>query len=168
MRALYLFSVWLHILAAITWVGGTIFLVLVLVPATRQSQFRRLAPQLIQWTGARFKRVSWIALTILILTGIFNLGYRGFGWADVWNGQLWRGTFGQTLGIKLILVAITLFTSALHDFVIGPRARAAWQANPGSPAALRQRRRASWIGRINLILALIIVALGTLLVRGGL
>ncbi len=167
MRVLYLLSVWLHILAAITWIGGSIFLVLVLVPATRQPPFRPLAPQLIQWTGARFKRISWLALSVLILTGMFNLDYRGFDWADVWSGRLWLGPFGQTLGIKLFLVAITLALSALHDFVIGPRARATWQANPGSPTAFRQRRWASWAGRINLILALVIVLLGVLLVRGG-
>ena len=168
MKALYLLSVWLHILAAITWIGGTLFLVLVLVPATRLPEYRGIAPRLIQWTGARFRLISWICLGLLILSGTFNLAYRGFGWADVWSGRLWQGPFGRTLGIKLLLVAVILVFSALHDFVIGPRARTMWQTNPGDPETLRLRRQAGWIGRINLLLALIVVALAVALVRGGL
>jgi len=168
MRALYLLSVWLHILAAIIWIGGTIFIVLVLVPATRLPAYRDIAPGLIQWTGARFRLIGWICLGVLILSGVFNLAYRGFGWADVWSGRLWQGPFGRTLGIKLLLVAVILVFSALHDFVIGPRARAMWQTNPGAPETLRLRRQAGWIGRINLLLALIVVALAVALVRGGL
>lgn len=168
MKALYLLSVWLHILAAIVWIGGTIFIVLVLVPATRLPEYRSIAPRLIQWTGARFRLIGWICLGLLILSGVFNLAYRGFGWADVWSGRLWQGAFGRTLGIKLLLVAVILVFSALHDFVIGPRARAMWETSPGAPETLRLRRQAGWIGRINLLLALVVVALGVALVRGGL
>ena len=166
MKALYLLSVWLHILAAITWIGGTLFLVLVLVPVIRQREYQGIAATLIQRTGARFRWVGWVCLGLLILSGTFNLAYRGFGWADVWSGKLWRGPFGQTLGIKLLLVSVILILSALHDFVIGPRATAVWEANPGAPEALRLRRQAGWIGRINLLLALIVVAFGVMLVRG--
>ncbi len=168
MMALYLLSVWLHLLAAIIWIGGTIFIVLVLVPATRQPEYRPVASGLIQWTGRRFRLIGWICLGLLILSGVFNLAYRGFGWEDLWSGRLWQGPFGRTLGIKLLLVAVILLLSALHDFVVGPRATALWQANPGLAQALQRRRQATWIGRINLLLTLIVVGLGVMLVRGGL
>ena len=36
MHALFVLSVWIHILAAATWIGGSLFLVIVLVPTTRE------------------------------------------------------------------------------------------------------------------------------------
>jgi len=166
MRGLYLLSVWLHILSVTVWLGGMVFLALVLVPVTRRPEYRGQAASLIHWVGVRFRWVGWICLVLLLISGILNVGYRGFTWADLWSGRLWQGPFGRALGIKLLLVAVILLLSAVHDFFLGPRATALWQANPGAPQALRLRRQATWIGRINLLLALIVVALGIILVRG--
>lgn len=166
MRTLDLLSVWLHILAAMIWLGGMIFLVLVLVPVTRRPEYRGLAGSLIHWTGVRFRWVGWICLALLVLSGLLNLAARGVTWADAWSGQLWQTSFGRALGIKLILVAVILILSALHDFAIGPRATAAWQANPSSTETLRLRRQATWIGRINLLLALLVLVFAVILVRG--
>lgn len=143
-----------------------VFLVLVLVPITRRQEVRGIAAPLIRWTGQRFRWVGWICLGLLVLSGTFNVAYRGFTWADVLSGRLWQTSFGQALGIKLALVSVILILSALHDFFIGPRSTALWQANPGSPAAMRLRRQAGWIGRLNLLLALIVVILAVILVRG--
>jgi uncharacterized membrane protein len=40
MHGVSLISVWLHIMAAVAWIGGTIFLVIVLVPAITALRFR--------------------------------------------------------------------------------------------------------------------------------
>lgn len=168
MYPLHVFSVWLHILAAVVWIGGMVFLALVLVPVIRRPEYQELAASLIHFTGLRFRSVGWGCLGLLLLSGAFNLGYRRFGWADVWRGEILRGPFGRILGLKLALVAVIFLLSAVHDFHIGPRATALWRANPDSPEASRLRQQASWIGRLNLLLALIVVALGVLLVRGGL
>lgn len=167
MRALYLLSVWTHILAVTVWLGGMFFLVLVMVPATRRLEERSTAARLISWTGKRFRWIGWISLSLLLLTGAFNLAYRGYTWADLWSGALFNGFFGRTLGVKLLLVAVVFGLSALHDFVIGPRASQRARRKPGSPEALRYRRAASWMGRLNLLLALVIVLLGVMMVRGG-
>lgn len=104
--------------------------------------------------GVRFRGVGWACLALLILTGTFNLAYRGFTWADLVEGTLWQGAFGRTLAIKLLLVAAVLALSALDDFYLGPRATALWQERPGDPRAAPLRRRAAWIGRLNFLLAL--------------
>lgn len=166
MRVLYLLSVWLHILAAAVWVGGILFLVLVLVPAVRRPEFRQSAASLIQWTGLRFRWVGWIALGLLILSGSFNLAYRGVGLTTLLSAGFWEGRFGRTLGVKLFLVAAILLTSAVHDFWIGPQATRLWEEAPDSEAARRLRRRAASLGRLNLLLALTVMALGVMLVRG--
>jgi uncharacterized membrane protein len=162
----YLLSVWLHLVAVAIWIGGMVFLALVVVPITRRPEHQRIAISLISQTGRRFRWVGWGCLIVLLLSGTVNLAYRGFGWAEVWNGHLFTGLFGHTLAIKLFCVALILLLSAVHDFVVGPRATAVGQAAPGSSEAIRLRRQASWIGRVNLLLALVVVALGVALVRG--
>lgn len=166
MYTFYLLFVWLHLVAAAVWIGGMVFLALVVVPIIRRPEHQGIAVTLINQTGRRFRWVGWGCLIVLLLSGTVNLAYRGFGWADLWNGHLFTGSFGHTLAIKLFCFVLVLLLSAVHDFVVGPRATAVGQAAPGSPEAIRLRHQASWYGRVNLLLALAVVALGVALVRG--
>lgn len=167
MRAIYLTSVWLHIVAAAVWIGGMVFLALVLIPLIRRPEFRSQAPSLVHFTGIRFRWIGWACILLLLSTGTINLVFRGISLAVLSSRDFWRGPFGWALGIKLVVVAVVLALSFAHDFFIGPRASALGRTQPGSTDAMRLRRQASWIGRANLVLALIIVALGIMLVRGS-
>lgn len=167
MRTLYLLSVWIHILSAIVWIGGMVFLALVVVPVTRRTELRGQSGALFRWTGRRFRWIGWICLLLFVLTGIVNLAYRGYHWSDLWSGALWSGSFGQTLAVKLVLVAAILVLSAVHDFKVGPEAASLMEREPTANETRRWRRAASWFGRVNLLLALIVVMLGVMLVRGG-
>jgi uncharacterized membrane protein len=167
MHGLYLVSVWLHILAAIVWIGGTIFLALVLLPVLRTDEHAKVAPALIRASALRFRTIGWHCFAIFIVTGSLNLMFRGVGFADLGDGDFWRGSFGSLLALKLGLVCVIIAISAIHDFVIGPRAAAAWQDPARTKDAVRLRRQAVHIARLNLFLALVAVALGTMLVRGA-
>jgi len=162
----YVLSVWLHIVAACLWVGGMLFLVLVLVPALKTLPDRQLAVQLVRDTGRRFRLVGWVTLGVLVVTGLTNLWARGIQWDILRTPDFWQGTFGSVLAFKVGTVLLILAMSAVHDFSLGPRASAALRANPESPDALRLRRLATWFGRVNLLLALVVVACGVMLVRG--
>lgn len=136
-----LFLRWLHVLAAITWLGGMLFIALVLVPITRQIEDASLRTRLVQALGLRFRTVSWIALGVLVATGLANLwlhpfllGFPRFYW-------------------KLGLVVLALVLGAFHDFVLGPRA-----GIPGADPSVRVR--ASWLARVNVLVVLVIVLLG--------
>jgi copper resistance protein D len=166
MQTLYLASVFLHMMAAIIWVGGMFFLVIVLVPAIRRPEFGGVAAALVRWSGLRFRWVGWGCFAVLAMTGLLNLFLRGFGWEELLSAEFWQGSFGYTLMIKLSLAAVILAVSGLHDFFIGPRAAAAWQANPVAAETLRLRRQAVHLGRLNLLLALAVIALAIMLVRG--
>jgi uncharacterized membrane protein len=167
MRGVYLLSVWLHIMAAIVWVGGTVFFVVVLVPAIRRPVFGGIASALIRFTALRFRWVGWVCFGIFVVTGVVNLMARGIGLRELRETIFWQGSFGRTLAIKLILVAAILLISAFHDFFLGPRAAAAWEADPASAETLRLRRQAVQLGRLNLLLALLVIMLGVMLVRGA-
>ena len=167
MPFLYLTSVWLHILAGAIWIGGMVFVALVLVPVIRQPENQGIAASLVQVTGRRFRSVGWSCLILLLLTGAVNLFYRGFSVSELWSAELWQSPFGLVLALKLFLFGAVLALSCVHDFSIGPRATALWRKEPASAEAGRLRRQASWIGRVNLLLALAIVALGIMLARGS-
>ena len=136
-----LFIRWVHVLSAITWVGGMLFIALVLVPTARGFDDARLRTRLIQESGRRFRTVGWIALALLILTGGLNLWLQPF--------LLGSSRFHWKLG----LVVLALILSGFHDCVLGPRA-----GLPGADASIHVR--ASWIARLNVVVALAIVLLG--------
>ncbi len=136
-----LFLRWLHVLATVTWLGGMLFIALVLVPITRQIEAAALRTHLVQAIGLRFRTVSWIALGVLVATGIANL------WLHPFLLEVSR------LYWKLGLVVVALVLGAIHDFVLGPRAGA-----PGADPSLRLR--VSWLARVNVLVVLVIVLLG--------
>lgn len=165
MHALYLVSVWIHVLAATVWIGGMLFLVLVVVPWLRKGK-RPDAAIFLRETGTRFRNVAWICFAVLFVTGTFNLWVRGVRLSDFGRAEWLLSPFGKTVVVKLAVFLVVMLISAVHDFIVGPRATAAIAANPRSPEAQIERRRASALGRINVLLALVLVAAGVMLVRG--
>lgn len=164
MRLLYLMSVWLHVVAATAWIGGMLFLALVVVPWLRKEPGQ--AGQLLLATGARFRVVGWICLAVFAVTGGFQLYVRGVRFSDFWHVDWRHGWFGHLVLAKLGMFGLILGLSAWHDFWVGPQAAAAMAADAGSMRARRGRKAASRFGRANALLALIMVALGVMLVRG--
>lgn len=141
-----LFVRWVHVLSAVTWIGGMLFIALVLVPVTRGLDDAKLRTRLVQESGYRFRTIAWIALALLAVTGFLNLWFSPF---------LLRS---PRFHMKAGLVVLALILSAFHDFVLGPRA-----GLPGADPSVRIR--ASWIARLNVVVALAIILLG-LALRG--
>ncbi len=166
MPLLYYLNVSLHLFAALVWLGGMLFLAIVGAPALRRVEPPSLRQQLFQVLGVRFAWFGWVCLVILVATGIVNLHYRG--WLQ-WNGVLGSGFFwasptGRDLAIKLGAVAVMIVVSAVHDFILGPRAG---HAVPGSPEALQLRRNAALLARVNALLGVVVVLAAVRLARGG-
>jgi uncharacterized membrane protein len=162
---LYQLSVYLHILAAMVWVGGMLFLSLVAVPVARRLPPAERA-RLLDAVGRRFRVVGWSCVALLVATGIVNSGYRGVRWGDFTSGAILDSTFGRLLCLKLSLVAAMLAITALHDFVIGPRTTRALAASSPGASRAAGRRAMRWLAVLALLLALLVVAVATMLVRG--
>jgi putative copper export protein len=131
----------LHVGAALTWVGGMLFVALVLVPVTRRLEDPGLRRRLMHEAGLRFRTVGWVAMGVLVATGLINLWLRP---ELLTLTRFW---------VKAALVVVAIVLSAAHDFVLGPRA-----GRPDAPPSLRPA--ASWLARVNLLLVLVVVYLG--------
>jgi uncharacterized membrane protein len=161
----YYLNVTVHIVAAMLWLGGMFFLGVVGAPVLRALEPPALRQRVFQELGLRFRRVGWIAIAVLLATGIVNLHYRD--WLR-WEGVLgaaafWSTGAGRALAWKLIAVMLMIAVSAIHDFLLGP---AAGRAAPGSAEALRLRRHAALLARFNAVVGLVIVVAAVRLARG--
>jgi uncharacterized membrane protein len=166
MPTLYYVSVTIHVLAAMLWLGGMFFLGVVGAPVLRNIEPPPLRQRVFQELGSRFRRVGWIAIGVLLATGVLNLYFRGWlRWEGVLGaGAFWRSTLGRALAGKLIAVALMICISAVHDFVHGPRAG---REAPGSSQAIAMRKRAALLARLNAILGVLLVVAAVRLARGG-
>jgi len=89
----------LHVLGATVWVGGQLTLA-GLVPG-----LRRVSPDAPRAVARRFNVIAWVAFAVLIATGIWNiLAIR----------PDWSSSYGTTLIVKLVVVAASGLTAALH------------------------------------------------------
>jgi len=161
---LYTLSVLLHVVAACVWVGGLLFFVFVLGPLAKRMSIED-ARTVLRLTGQRFRAVGTVSLAVLVVTGFGNLLTR---WAPIdtlLSAELWRSTFGILLGIKLVLVIVIIASSSVHSR-LGTRATELMRTEPGSARALRWRKIASWLGRMDAVLALAVVTLAVMLIRG--
>ena len=161
MHPLYWTSVALHLLAALVWLGGMLFLGVVGAPVLRAVEPPSLRARLFHDLGLRFRTVGWIAIAVLIVTGLVTLHFRG--WLSLLGrAEFWGTVAGRALMAKLAAVTVMLLVSAVHDFVLGP---AAGRATAGSPEGLRLRRRAALLARANAMLGVLLVLAAARLAR---
>ena len=152
--------VWLHLLAAISWIGGTIFLSVVLVPVLKREPFASQKALLFRTIAMRFRVVVWGAIAALLLTGPLLLHQRGIPIAD-------PSGWPMVLVVKLGLVAILLLLTLTHDLIIGPRVGRIVQL----PTKSRTRFDhtlvlwSPWVARFSLVLALAVLLAAVVLVR---
>lgn len=152
--------VWLHLIAAVGWIGGTIFLSLVLAPSYRALASKPDAGALFRTSAKRFRLVVWGAVVVLLLTGPMLV--LSHGW-PLFEPTRWP----SPLGIKLSLVAALLLMTLAHDLVLGPRIRAILALPPDKRAASDQTilAAASWLPRAALVLSLAVLFVAVMLAR---
>ena len=163
--SLYFLNVTIHVLAALLWLGGMFFLAAVGAPVLRGVQPPELRAALFRQLGEQFRRVGWIAIAVLLVTGTLNLHFRGLlSWQVLGSGNFWDSAYGIALAWKLGAVTAMLVVQAVHDFHLGP---AASRVEPGSPEMLVMRRRAALLARLSAILGIVVVIAAVRLARGG-
>jgi putative copper export protein len=111
---------WVHLSAALLWVGGLTMLALCVWPLARE--LRRNA-------FLRFSRLATLLIAVLLAAGIYLSIVRLPDLDDLWTTR-----YGQVLLVKIGLVSLALLWGAFHHFVARP--------------ALAEERLSPWTGRL--------------------
>ena len=101
---------WIHLISASIWVGGSIFLGVVLAPLLKKMSLsieERL--ELMIKVGRRFNKIALPSLIILIGTGIYN-SHLVLQSPEI----LFSSSYGAFLITKIVLVIALIVTFAVH------------------------------------------------------
>jgi uncharacterized membrane protein len=177
--------VWLHVLTVAVWIGGLAYQTHVLLPAARRflatsesvtispqlgartpgiggSGAQRATPEVVAEALRRGRWVTWPAVCLVVLTGLYNVTQLGPLERVMESGA------GALLAAKFFLVLVMIAVAAHRDFArlpaLAPAAGANAQGHVGrdSPAALRVIVR---LDRIVLLLAAVVIYLGVAVSR---
>ena len=142
----------LHVLSASVWVGGTVALVFIGVPAIRrlEGEARAVAMRAL---GRRWRPIGWSAMAVAILSGLWLTERHGG-----FHREALDSDFDRTLILKSVLVALLVVGGLLHDFVLGPRLQRDLRA--GAPTAPVTRRQLVVVGWLNFGLTIAVPVLG--------
>ena len=116
-----LFVLWIHVIAAVTWVGGNLILAMVIVPHFRQSLPPVERIKLLMQIGKRFEPVVWGCIGVLFFTGIVNIFFS----IDITSPSPISDAFMRTLLIKIGLFFVLIILTVLHSMIFAPRLAAA-------------------------------------------
>jgi putative copper resistance protein D len=155
--------IWVHLICASIWVGGSIFIGLILVPVLK-SYTRSLEEMvaLMVKIGRRFNKVSVPAFAALIATGIYNS--RAF-LGD--PGALLDTTYGIILLTKIILVVGTIVTYIVHVRLLDADMERRLMSGQGGNIYVQSvRTKIIILGEIIVILSVTILLLAALLDSG--
>ena len=161
---MYQVLVLIHALAAITWLGGMLFLAMVMVPLARQEA--GVGFNVLRSAAEKFLPIAWLAKLVLAGSGAY------LAW-EYWNVRpetFFTGSshFLDYLQRKTGIFVIVIVLSLVHDFWLGPRMVARLEAarSSGSPLPTGPGRLfVQWAARINLLLVLWIVAFAVWMTR---
>ena len=162
MEILDLLIRWLHVTAAVAWIGGNLILAMVVVPYFKKSVPPVERIKILTRIGKQFQPIVWVCVVILTFSGLFNI-FSAIGGDSEAIGQ-----FMRTLSVKIILILILVVLTGIHGFILGPRLEQAVEALGSDAEELpeevdRMRRSmaivSSLMGVVSLLVLLAAVAL---------
>ncbi len=144
----------LHLIFASLWIGGMIFMAVVLSPIVRKLDN---SVELFKKVGIRYSVVgTFIGLPILFITGLCNTHYLGFKITDIFTATK-EIPYLFTLKHKIYLFFLTVLISVIHDLYFGLR----------SDRSNFYRITARVLGILNLMVGILILFLASQLRFGN-
>ncbi len=149
---------WVHLLSAVFFVGGSFFMWLVVVPSSRLvTADESERTQIIGKIAKRFGKMTNIVLVVLVLTGIYNAS-----WYLPSSAALFDTYTGNLLLVKIALVVALLLLIYLHNAYFGRKIiQLAKENRIDGLKAIRKTSRV--VSAANLVLMLAILLLAVML-----
>lgn len=154
---------WAHLVAASIWVGGSIFIGIVLAPLLKtisDSIDERLSIMI--RVGRKFNKIAVPSLIILIVSGLYNSsGY-------LTKPSLFLSTnYGLVLVAKIVLVIILIITFIVHVRLIRTKVEKQIESKKLSSIEIQKlRSKIITLGRITVIVSVAILLMAALLHSG--
>jgi uncharacterized membrane protein len=152
---------WLHMLATVVWVGGLAALVILVLPAAGRALPPQQFAALLERLQRRLDPLGWLCLLVLVGTGLFQMSEN-----PNYQGALAiRNTWSVAILLKHLVFLGMVLVSAWTTWGVLPAVRrAALRLSQGvdAPEADRLQRRGQRLLRVNLVLAVLVLALTAL------
>lgn len=154
---------WAHLLAASIWVGGSIFIGIVLAPLLKtisDSVDGRLSIMI--RVGRKFNKIGIPSLVVLIVTGIYNSA------GLIAKPSMILGTnYGIVLLIKVMLVIALIVIFAIHVRLIRSEVERKIESKQLSGDHLQKlRSKIIMLGRLTVIISIVVLLMAALLHSG--
>lgn len=156
---------WLHLSAAVVWLGAVFSGGVVARRAARRER-QTVRDRIVASFYGAFSPFAWGALGVLVLTGIVRAQSHLPGGAK----DLILTDWGNLLLLKLVVATLLMAAGAYTTYGLVPRLDSSRYLKESthkgaSPAALRQQleRRLVWTSRVAIFLALLLLFIVTLL-----
>ena len=107
---------WIHLLAAITFIGGWMFVQLVVRPSLTEGKAKVPSMEALEMAkkfGQRFKMVGWVSLMAQVFTGASQL-------LDESGSARIETSWGLIMMLKLFVFAIVGGLIFVHDLILDP------------------------------------------------
>jgi putative copper resistance protein D len=154
---------WVHLICSSIWVGGSIFIGVVLVPVLKShtKSLEELVALMVK-VGRRFNKITVPAFGILIATGIYNS--RGFLGEPA---AILDTTYGMILLIKVILVIATGGTYVVHVRLLNADMERKIMSGQGGKVYVQSvRKKIIILGEVIVVMSIVILLLAAFLDGG--
>jgi len=154
---------WIHLISASIWVGGSLFIGIVLAPLLKtMSNTLEGRLQIMMRVGRRFNKIAIPSLVILIITGIYSS--QGI---LIQPEFILSTNYGIILVIKIILVLTLIATFIVHVKTINKETENKIMTNNLSETEIQKiRKRVIVLGQFTIALSIAILFMAAILDSG--
>ena len=154
---------WAHLISASIWVGGSLFIGVVLAPLLKtmsESVEERLVIMI--RVGRKFNKIAIPSLGILIVTGLYNSQYILSKPETIFSTN-----YGMILTIKIILVIALIVTYAIHIRIIRFDVEKKIETKAMSQESIQKlRSNIISLGRIIVFISIVVLLMAAMLDAG--